>query len=248
MEPKGASGECREALARSCHCSITGHSSMLNGFQFVLWLALEHFVAQAQKHHPRQLEARTIKRHISLLISSSCPLHLPPPRPDFLPLLARHECDESLTRPDGECQKEELDMNKNSDGTCNDASVVKYGLWWFMDKLAILRIRFGQFTEGLVPLSHHPLRNQRCFAHNPLRGSTTQRKLTAPGSPKRLQRQHTHKRHAIPAPAHTPAHSDLLRTASAPTSTHSNGFCVIWVCISSSSSFFCVPPRRGRVF
>jgi hypothetical protein len=27
-----------------------------------------------------------------------------------------------------------------------------------------------------------------------------------------------------------------LRTACAPTSTHSNGFCVIWVCISSSSS------------
>jgi hypothetical protein len=37
--------------------------------------------------------------------------------------------------------------------------------------------------------------------------------------------------------AHTTrAHSDLLRTACAPTSTHSNGFCVIWVCISSSSS------------
>jgi hypothetical protein len=34
----------------------------------------------------------------------------------------------------------------------------------------------------------------------------------------------------------TPPHSDLLRTACAPTSTHSNGFCVIWVCISSSSS------------
>jgi hypothetical protein len=27
-----------------------------------------------------------------------------------------------------------------------------------------------------------------------------------------------------------------LRIASAPTSTHSNGFCVIWVCISPSSS------------
>jgi hypothetical protein len=37
-------------------------------------------------------------------------------------------------------------------------------------------------------------------------------------------RQHTHKRHAAPAPAHTtPAHSDLLRTACAPTSTLS--FC-----------------------
>jgi hypothetical protein len=36
----------------------------------------------------------------------------------------------------------------------------------------------------------------------------------------------------------TPAHSDLLRTACAPTFTHSNGFCVIWVCISSSSSLF----------
>ena len=99
-------------------------------------------------------------------------------------------------------------------------------------------------TEGLVPLSHHPLRNQRCFAHNPLRGSTTQRKLTTPDSPKRLQRQHTHKRHATPAPAHTtPAHSDLLRTACAPTSTHSNGFCVIWVCISSSSSSRKIIPR-----
>jgi hypothetical protein len=65
-------------------------------------------------------------------------------------------------------------------------------------------------------------------------GGLTQRKLTTPGSPKRLQRQHTHKRHATPAPAHTtPAHYDLLRTACAPTSTHSNGFCVIWVCISS---------------
>ena len=90
--------------------------------------------------------------------------------------------------------------------------------------------------RGPCPL-HYPLRNQRCFAHNPLRGSTTQRKLTTPDSPKRLQRQHTHKRHATPAPAHTtPAHSDLLRTACAPTSTHSNGFCVIWACISSGSS------------
>jgi hypothetical protein len=49
--------------------------------------------------------------------------------------------------------------------------------------------------------------------------------LTTPDSPKRLQRQHTHKRHATPAPAHTtPAHFDFLRTACAPTSTHSNGF------------------------
>jgi hypothetical protein len=64
-----------------------------------------------------------------------------------------------------------------------------------------------------------------------------QRKLTTPDSPKRLQRQHTHKRHATPAPAHTtPGHSDLLCTACAPTSTHSNGLYAIWVCISSSSS------------
>jgi hypothetical protein len=76
-----------------------------------------------------------------------------------------------------------------------------------------------------------------CALHNPLRGSTTQTELTTPDSPKRLQRQHTHKRQATPAPAHTtPAHSDLLRTACAPASTHSNGFCVIWVYISSSSS------------
>ena len=35
------------------------------------------------------------------------------------------------------------------------------------------------------------------------------------------------------APAHpTPAHSDLLRTACAPTSTHSNGFWVKWVYIT----------------
>ena len=30
---------------------------------------------------------------------------------------------------------------------------------------------------------------------------------------------------------------DLLRTACALTSNHSNGFCAIWACISSSSSF-----------
>ena len=48
---------------------------------------------------------------------------------------------------------------------------------------------------------------------------------------------HTPKRHATPAPAHpTPPRFDLLRAACAPTSTHSNGFCAIWVCISSSSS------------
>ena len=71
----------------------------------------------------------------------------------------------------------------------------------------------------------------------PLWGINTQRKLTTPDSPKRLQRQHAHKRHATPAPAHTtPAHFDLLCTACAPTSTHSNCFCVIWVCISPSSS------------
>jgi hypothetical protein len=41
----------------------------------------------------------------------------------------------------------------------------------------------------------------------------------------------------IGAPAHTtPAHYDLLRTTCAPTSTHSSGFCVIWVWSSSSSS------------
>jgi hypothetical protein len=51
------------------------------------------------------------------------------------------------------------------------------------------------------------------------------------------QRQHTQKRHATRAPAHpTPPRFIPLRTAYAPTSTHSNGFCVIWVCISSSSS------------
>jgi hypothetical protein len=67
--------------------------------------------------------------------------------------------------------------------------------------------------------------------------------LACCASAKRLQRQHTHKRHATPVPAHTtPAHSDLLRTACAPTSNHSSGFCVIWVCISSSPS----SPLRGR--
>jgi hypothetical protein len=99
-------------------------------------------------------------------------------------------------------------------------------------------------TEGLVPISHHPL-NQRCFAHSPLRRSTTQRKLATPDSPKRLQKQHTHKRHATPAPAHTtPAHSDLFRTACAPTSTHSNGFCV---CIASSSSSSSSMGGRGGI-
>jgi len=46
-----------------------------------------------------------------------------------------------------------------------------------------------------------------------------------------------------------PPHFDLLRTACAPTSTHSNGFCAIWVCISSSSSSrsecACGVSRRG---
>jgi hypothetical protein len=37
-------------------------------------------------------------------------------------------------------------------------------------------------------------------------------------------------------PNPTPPHFDLLRTACAPTSTHSNRFCATWVCISSSSS------------
>jgi len=48
---------------------------------------------------------------------------------------------------------------------------------------------------------------------------------------------HTHKRHATRAPAHTtPAQTDLLRIACAPTYTHSKCFCVIRICISSSSS------------
>ena len=82
--------------------------------------------------------------------------------------------------------------------------------------------------------SHHPLRNQRCFAHNPLRGSTTQRKLTAPGSQKKFK-DNTYKRLVRPVPAHTtPPHFDLLRTACASTSTHSKGFCSIWVCVISS--------------
>jgi hypothetical protein len=45
-----------------------------------------------------------------------------------------------------------------------------------------------------------------------------------------------------PAPAHpTPLHFGLLRTACAPASTHSNGFCAIWVSISSSSSGLSAP-------
>jgi hypothetical protein len=63
--------------------------------------------------------------------------------------------------------------------------------------------------------------------------------------PKRLQRQHTHPstmRHPrLPTPP--PLHFGLLRTACAPTSTHSNGFCVIWGCVSSSSSSY--PKTRG---
>jgi hypothetical protein len=63
---------------------------------------------------------------------------------------------------------------------------------------------------------------------------------------------HTHKRHATPAPAYTtPAHPDLLRTACAPTSTQSNGFCVIWVCISSSSGSMWAsinPGAVGKIF
>jgi hypothetical protein len=48
-------------------------------------------------------------------------------------------------------------------------------------------------------------------------------------------RQHTHTS-ATRLPTPPPSRSDLLCTACAPTSTHSNGFCAIWVCISSGSS------------
>merc|ERR1719329_1519113 len=40
--------------------------------------------------------------------------------------------------------------------------------------------------------SHYSLRNQRCFAHNPLRGSTTQRKLTTPDKSPRGFKDKTH--------------------------------------------------------
>jgi hypothetical protein len=50
---------------------------------------------------------------------------------------------------------------------------------------------------------------------------------------RRLKNQHTHKRHATPAPAHTaPSRSDLLCTACAPSSHHCNGFCDMRVCSS----------------
>jgi hypothetical protein len=77
--------------------------------------------------------------------------------------------------------------------------------------------------------SRHPFRNQLCFAHNPLRGGTTQRKPTTPGSPKGFKdNTHTPKRHATPMPAHpAQSHFHLLRTACAPTSIHSNCFCAV---------------------
>jgi hypothetical protein len=53
---------------------------------------------------------------------------------------------------------------------------------------------------------------------------------------RRQTAQHTPKRHATPAPARTtPSRPDLLGTVSAqnaPTSTHRNVFCVIWVCVA----------------
>ena len=94
-----------------------------------------------------------------------------------------------------------------------------------------------------------PTQHQRCLAH-PSRGSTTQRKLVTPESTFRLHTTHTkHRRHATFALCPTlPTHVfDLSRTARAPTSTHSNGFCVIRVCISSSSSSVSkTPPSPPR--
>ena len=97
----------------------------------------------------------------------------------------------------------------------------------------------GDRPQGLfVALNRNRNRNLHVFSWDmnrkaELRGSTTQRKLTMPDSPKGLKdnNTHTHKYHTTPAPAHsTPPRSVLLCTARTPTSTRRNGCCVIWVC------------------
>jgi hypothetical protein len=82
--------------------------------------------------------------------------------------------------------------------------------------------------EGLVPLTP-PTQKSAVHCTQPPAGEHHSKKAgDARQSPKRHQRQHTHKRHATPAPAHpTPANSGLLRTACAPASTYSKGSCVV---------------------
>jgi hypothetical protein len=66
------------------------------------------------------------------------------------------------------------------------------------------------------------------------------KKLVTPDSSRGIKNNNTHKsamRHPqLPTPPHRGSRPGLLRTACARASTHSNGFCVIRVCISPSSS------------
>jgi len=90
--------------------------------------------------------------------------------------------------------------------------------------------------RGPCPSNHQPI-NKRCFAHKLLQGSTTQRKLAIPGSSRGIKNNtHTQAPRDTSTCPRPPSRSDFLRTACAPTSTQSNGFCAIRVCISSSSS------------
>ena len=95
-------------------------------------------------------------------------------------------------------------------------------------------------THELFPLlsyNHHQWR----LAHPA--GGTTKRKLnspvTYPSRPDRRARDprpHTSALHTRTCPSRPTAFLINTRNARAPTSTRSIGFCVIWVCISSSSS------------
>ena len=103
--------------------------------------------------------------------------------------------------------------------------------------------KIQHFHEQIPPRGTGPsprLPESAALCTSPPRGSTTKRKLTTPHRLHGQQTDTSHTRkcltppHSLPAP---PPHSlDLLRHARAPTSAHSIGFCVIRVCISSSSA------------
>ena len=93
-------------------------------------------------------------------------------------------------------------------------------------------------TEGPVPLTLLTQKSAVLCTQPPAGEHHTKKADDARQKPKRLQRQNTHTRATRHPRLLTPPHHalDLLRTACAPTSAHSNGFCAIWVCISTSPS------------
>ena len=119
-------------------------------------------------------------------------------------------------------------------------STSKEKSWHMAQRTADFADRRANFCAGAD--QHQPQRNHELLPLRGARGCTTKRKLITPHLPLAATetQAHTQDPSALRLPrlaVHPLTLRFYTRNARAPTSPRSIGFCVIWDCISSSSSF-----------